>query len=150
MTDAQIMVLELGSKGYSCAQILLSGGLRLMGRDNPDLIRAVSGLAQGGGCSGEICGALSGGLCLLGLYCGKGTDVETADERALMLMDALVSWFREEECLGGGITCDAILGGGAVAMDPQRCGLLVAHVWEKTLTLLQEHGIDPMQGRDAL
>jgi len=64
-------LLELGAKGYSCAQMLVIGALRLMGRENPDLVRAVAGLAQGVGC-GELCGALSGGACLLSLYTGKG------------------------------------------------------------------------------
>ena len=153
MDDAQLLILELGAKGYSCAQMVLIGGLRLMGRDNPDLVRALSGLAQGVGCSGGTCGALAGGVCLLGLHTGKGRDTEDALSEAPLLMDALVAWFKEEPCAGGDTTCDAILGisdaQACRGMDPERCGALVAAVWTKAVSLLAEAGIDPTRGREA-
>lgn len=154
MDDAQMLVLELGSKGYSCAQMVLLGGLRLMGRDNPDLVRAMGGLAQGVGCGGEICGALSGGVCLVSLHMGKGHDAEEALPQGALVMDMLMEWFRAELCQGGGITCDAILGinqeGAACrSMDPGRCGALVAKTWLKAVSLLLENGIDPQAGREA-
>ena len=154
MDDTQMMVLELGSKGYSCAQMVIIGGLRLMSRENADLVRAAAGLAQGVGCSGEICGALSGGVCLIALHTGKGQDNEDALPEAAPLMDELVEWFRSDMCAGGGITCDAILGvqdaGGPACrnMDAGRCGALVAQTWSKAVTLLSEKGIDPTLGRD--
>lgn len=157
MDDAQLLVLEMGGKGYSCAQMVLAGGLRLMGRENPDLLRAASGLAQGVGLSGELCGALSGGVCLLGLHCGKGHDGEEALPQAALLMDELVTWFREELCAGGAVTCDAILGIGADCqrgdascrgMDAERCGALVAKTWSRAVALLAEKGIDPSAGRE--
>lgn len=155
MNDTDIMVLELGGKGYSCAQMAIIGGLRLMGRDNPDIVRAMSGLAQGGGCSGELCGALSGALCLIGMYTAKGMDSEEALPESVPLMDTLVNWFRSEMCKGGGITCDAVMGGlsgaapGCRSMDAARCGELVARTWEKAITLLAEAGIDPTLGREV-
>lgn len=152
MDDAQLMLLELGGKGYSCAQMVLIGALRLMGRDNPDLIRAMAGLAQGVGCSGEICGALSGGVCLIALHTGKGLDGEEALPEGLALMDELVEWFRAELCGGGAVTCDALLGaaggGSGRAMDAGLCGNLVAKTWAKAVTLLAEKGLDPAQGRE--
>ncbi|MDL2207466.1 C-GCAxxG-C-C family protein [Desulfovibrio sp. OttesenSCG-928-M16] len=159
MDDAQLLVLELGSKGYSCAQMVLIGGLRLMGRDNPDLVRAMSGLAQGVGLSGEICGALAGGACLIGLHMGKGLDSEEALPEGQVLMDELLQWFREELCQGGSVTCDAILGtaedcakgdASCRGMDPARCGALVAATWSKAVTLLAQADIDPAQGREVL
>ncbi len=156
MNDTQMMVLELGGKGYSCAQIILAGGLRLMGRENTDLLRSMAGLAQGVGCSGGICGALAGGVCLIALHTGKGHDDETALENGPILMNELVEWFRQEKCGGGDITCDAILGGGPAygkedascrTMEPVLCGGLVAAVWDKALSLLIENGVDPSQGR---
>jgi hypothetical protein len=53
MTDTQMLVLRLGGKGYSCAQIVIQGGLLCLGRENPDLLRAMAGLAHGGGGSGD-------------------------------------------------------------------------------------------------
>lgn len=151
MDDTQMMVLELGSQGYSCAQIVVAGGLRLLGRENPDLIRAMAGLAQGVGCSGEICGALSGGVCLVAMHTAKGQDGEETLPEAQPLMNALVEWFREEQCGSGGITCDAIMGTAGTRernMDAVRCGGLVAAVWNKAVTLLVENGIDPSEGRE--
>lgn len=151
MNDTQLTVLKLGGKGYSCAQIVLLSGLNYLGRDNPDLIRAAAALAQGGGCSGELCGALSGGLCLLGLYLGKGSDAELAEPDEQLLYNNLVEWFREAHAVNGKITCDAILGlepGQACAMNPSTCGQLVASVLEHAVGLLLEHGHDPSFGRE--
>lgn len=155
MDDTQLMVLELGSKGYSCAQMVLAGGLRLMGRDNPDLLRAMGGLAQGVGCSGEICGALSGGVCLIALHTEKGRDAEDALPQGPGIMNELVEWFREEAGAGGAVTCDALLGNtsratGERGMDAGRCGELVARTWNKAVSLLVENGIDPTLGREPL
>lgn len=151
MNDTQMTVLKLGSKGYSCAQIVLMTGLGYMGRENPDLIRAAAGLAQGGGCSGELCGALSGGLCLLGLYMGKGQDFELPDPDEQLFYNNLVEWFSETHAVNGKITCDAILGlepGQASAMNPGICGNVVASVMDYTIGLLVERGHDPGIGRE--
>ncbi|MDR0339642.1 MAG: C-GCAxxG-C-C family protein [Desulfovibrio sp.] len=154
MDDAQMLVLELGSKGYSCGQMVMVGGLRLMGRDNPDLVRAMAGLAQGVGCGGEICGALAGGVCLVALHTAKGLEEEQALEQSTPLMNSLVEWFREELRAGGDIRCDAILGrddasaAARRAMDQDRCGTLVAQTWSKAVALLAEAGLDPAMGRE--
>lgn len=152
MTDTRMTVLRLGGLGYSCAQIVLKSGLNYMGRENPDLIRAAAGLAQGGGCSGELCGALSGGLCLLGLYLGKGLDSELPDQDERLLYNNLIEWFRETQTRDGRITCDAILGlepGQACAMNPAVCGEIVASVMDYTVGLLVERGYDPSLGREV-
>ncbi|MDR2077121.1 MAG: C-GCAxxG-C-C family protein [Desulfovibrio sp.] len=142
-------ILELGAKGYGCAQILLAGGLRFLGRDNPDLLRAMSGLTQGGGGSGQLCGALSGGFCLIGLYCGKGADGEQPDGRADLLMEGLLAWFQEQPFARNGLSCEAILGRTPAGMDPALCGEIVSGVWQTVLALLPEHGLDPGEGREA-
>lgn len=149
MDESDVLFLELAGKGYSCAQMVLLGGLRLMGRENPDLVRAMAGLAQGVGCSGEICGALSGAVCLVALHTGKGLDHEDALPEALPLMDQMVEWFRAE---AGALTCDAILGGGEQggcrSMNASLCGSLVARSWAQAVTLLSQSGLDPSLGRE--
>ena len=65
-------MLELSGQGFYCAQILLILALEAEGKENPDLVRAMSGLNGGLGFSGNVCGALTGGCCLLGYFCGKG------------------------------------------------------------------------------
>ncbi|MDR1360296.1 MAG: C-GCAxxG-C-C family protein [Deltaproteobacteria bacterium] len=140
-------VLEFGAKGYGCAQILLACALRLMGRENPDLVRAMSGLTQGGG--GELCGALSGGFCLLGLYCGRGKDAEQADADQALLLESLSAWFRDQPFARDGLSCEAILGKTSSGMDPALCAEIVSGVWRTALALLTEHGLNLEQGREA-
>lgn len=153
MNETQIMIFELGSKGYSCAQILIIGALRIMGEDDEQLVRAMSALAQGVGNSGQICGALTGGLCVLSLYTAKGKDSEQPLKQEALLHEALITWFSEASCAGGANSCDAILGiedkasSQARAMDTKRCGILLSQVWEQCLRLLQEYGIDPTMPR---
>lgn len=151
MTDVQLMIMELAAKHYSCAQIILTGGLRLLERDNPDLIRAVGGLAQGAGGSGGICGALTGGLCFLSLHAGKGRDDEEAHEKELLMHSELIRRFQEACSGNGSIECDSLLevdaDGVVRTMQSQRCGGLIAWVWEESLKLLVEYGFDPYEGR---
>ena len=65
-------MLELSGQGFYCAQILMILALESEGKEDPDLIRAMSGLNGGLGFSGRVCGALTGGCCFLGCFCGKG------------------------------------------------------------------------------
>jgi len=153
-----MMVLALGAKGYTCAQMLIIGALRLMGRENSDLVRAVGGLAQGAGC-GELCGALSGGVCLLSLYTGKGLDSEMPHNKGELLNSELTDWFADELCQGNGMTCAAILNRimdnmeGCNASDKRRrcethCINMVVKAWEKCLELLKDNGFELTEGRN--
>ncbi len=151
--DTQMMVMELAAQGYSCAQIVVLGGLRLMGRENPDLVRATAALANGASC-GDICGALTGGLCLISLHTGKGLDDERPVLGARMMTNALIKWFRQEELKGRVTpTCAAIFDAAGVDFQPGEmnpavgCGDLVAHTWTKAVQILQENNIDPTLGR---
>ena len=146
------MLLELGSKNYSCAQILLIAALRLQGRENPELIRAMSGLAEGGGGSGNTCGAFTGGACLLSLYSAKGENDEMPLENHKLLMEAFSSWFQESFCANNPhLLCDSLLGAngasGAQAMPPRQCAAMIAQVWEKAIELLCEYGLDPTDSK---
>lgn len=133
---------ELKSQGYFCSQILMILGLELQGKDNPDLIRAMHGLAGGLGFTGETCGSLTGGASLLGLYAGKGSPEEQENLRLNFMIEDLVRWFKADfgEAYGG-IRCEEILAG-----DPNtttmRCPLMVAETFQKVKDLLIENGFD--------
>lgn len=132
----------LGRKGFFCSQILMLQGLDLQGKDNPDLVRAVQGLAGGIGFTGGNCGALSGGACLLGLYAGKGAEDEHEDMRLMLMIGELNAWFAER--FGrqyGGVNCLDILDGG---LDNQfvRCPPIIEATLQKCKELLVEHGFD--------
>ncbi len=135
-------IKELKGEGFYCSQILMLLGMDLLGKSNPDLIKAVNALAGGLGFTGHICGALTGGACLLGLYAGKGKPEQEEDERLnLMIMD-LVEWFKQTTgSQYGGIDCDTILGKNLNNI-PLRCPQVVQGVFQKTKELLIEYGYD--------
>jgi C_GCAxxG_C_C family probable redox protein len=129
-------------QGFYCSQIILLKGLEQMGKANPDLVRAMQGLAGGLGFSGELCGALTGGASLIGLYAGKGIPEQEEDPRLLFMTEDLVKWFKVEygEQFGG-IRCDEILDGNN-QNQITRCPLMVMGVLQKVNELLMENGFD--------
>ncbi len=145
--DELIRMLELAGQGFHCSQILVSLGLEAQGKENSDLIRAMAGLAGGVGFCGDICGALTGGSCLLALYAGRGTPDEEEDPKLNLMINELVEWFTQEfsECYGG-IRCCEIL-----ADDPRnqtaRCPQIVTGTYERVKLLLVENGFDLSEGR---
>jgi C_GCAxxG_C_C family probable redox protein len=145
--DELLRMLELASQGFHCSQILLFMGLDAQGKENPDLIRAMSGLAGGLGFSGDACGALTGGACLLGLFAGRGTPDEEDEPRLNVMIAELLEWFTGEcgeAC--GGVHCSDIVGD-----DPEKqrtvCPGLVARTYEKVKSLLLENGFQLEEGR---
>ncbi len=143
MTDHSLRMMELGRQGFYCSQILLALGLEAQGKNNPDLIRSMAGLAGGLGFTGDTCGALSGGACLLGLYAGKGTVDEEEDSQLNLMIGELVEWFKEEYgALYGGTTCETILADDA-RNRITRCPNLVSGVFEKVRLLLGSYGYPP-------
>jgi C_GCAxxG_C_C family probable redox protein len=147
--DDLLRINELRAGGFYCSQILVSMGLELQGKTNPDLVRSVQALAGGIGFCGGLCGALTGGACLLGLYAGKGKPGEQEDERLnLMLLD-LVDWFKLN--VGkryNGIDCEMILE-GKQANIPERCPGIVREVYQKAKELLVAYGFELSGNPDA-
>ena len=147
MTDAMLRMIQLAQQGFHCSQILLFMGLEAQGKVNADVIRTMTALAGGIGFSGDVCGALTGGACLLGLYAGRGTPEEEEDQRLNVMIGELVDWFTQGYgATYGGIHCESILGD-----DPRnqstRCPSLVLGTYEKVMALLSENGFDITSGR---
>jgi C_GCAxxG_C_C family probable redox protein len=141
MDDNNDLVV-LRKQGFYCSQILILQGLDMMGKSNPDLVRAMHGLAGGLGFRGELCGALTGGASLIGLYAGKGIPEQEEDPRLLFMIEDLVNWFKAEY-IGqfGGIRCEEILAGNSQNQSV-RCPVLVKGVLQKVKELLVESGFD--------
>jgi C_GCAxxG_C_C family probable redox protein len=147
MNDEFFRMVELAGHGFYCSQILLFLGLDAQGKENPDLIRAMSGLAGGLGFSGDTCGALTGGACLLGLYAGRGSAEEEEDPKLNLMVSELANWFTAEYSqLYGSIRCKDIL-----ADDPRnqarRCPGLVSSTYDRVKSLLAENGFSMSAGR---
>lgn len=140
MNEEAARMSSLQAQGFHCSQILLIMGLERQGKENPDLVRAMTGLANGLGDMGRICGALTGAICLLGLYAGRGDASEQEHPLLNVLVQDLVTWF--DETYGsqyGSTDCQAIL-----QDDPWnrmlRCPVLVVETYAKVMALLGEHG----------
>ena len=145
MDDMMFRMMELKSKGFYCSQIMMLLALEAQEKETPDLIRAMAGLAFGVGI-GEVCGALTGGACILSLYAGKGTEDEEEHFRLMSMLNELGEWFRE--VYGGqygGISCDAISKDGSLRNE--RCGAVVVTTYQKVLELLVENDFDPSEGK---
>lgn len=145
MDDLVFRMMELKAKGFYCSQILTMLALESQEKENPDLVRAMAGLAFGVGI-GEVCGALTGGACILSLYAGKGTDEDTEDHRMMSMLHELGEWFREtygEQY--GGISCDAISKDGSLRNE--RCGAVVATTYRKVEEILVANDFDPSEGK---
>ncbi len=142
MDDMTFKLLELNGKGYCCSQIMLMLALDMQGRSNPDLVRTMSGLCHGIGFSGNVCGVLTGGICLISYYAGKGADTEINKPGYATMLTDLVAWFNHE--IGdryGGTTCSAIMNG---CPDKTACKDIMITTFNKALDLLIEHNYDPL------
>ena len=138
-------VVQLEKKGYCCSQIMTLFMLKSRGKENPDLVRAMAGLCNGVGYSGEICGVLAGGACLLSLCAAKGADNEVPFEGLPLLLSELTDWFRKRtEAAYGGSKCDEIL-----AKSPNRraCLTLMVETYEKVLSLLESSNLLMPRGK---
>lgn len=142
LTGEQMRMMQRVQQGFHCSEILLFAGLEAQGKTNPDLIRSVSALAGGIGFSGELCGALAGGACLLGLYDGRGDETETADPRLHIMVSELMDWFvGKYGAQYGGIRCREITEDDP-RNQPLRCPRIVAGVLKKVKSLLSENGFE--------
>jgi C_GCAxxG_C_C family probable redox protein len=139
MSDDPFRVIELSLQGFNCSQILLAMALEAQGKSNPDLVRSMSGLLAGLGC-GKVCGALTGGCCLLGLYGGKGTAEEQADERLSPMLSRFVEWFEQEYASRyGGTDCHDITQDDA-SLRTSRCLKIVIETFGRLKEILTANG----------
>lgn len=139
--DDGFRMMELGMQGFNCSQILMLMAMEAQKQENPNLIRAMTGLVAGMGC-GKVCGALTGGCCLLGLYAGKSSSEENAGDALPEMLSRFVEWFESEYTPRyGGINCSEILQDDA-RNKMTRCSNIVLESFEKLKEILAENGYD--------
>ena len=147
MNNDSFRVAELSLKGYKCSHILVQIGLDEQQSDNPELLRAMSGLASGMGC-GLACGALTGGCCLIGLYAGKDGDRHDEHQRLPLMLEEYVDWFRDE--IGqryGGSDCKEIIDNNP-QLRGERCPTLILDCVVKAREILEANGFE-LDGRSG-
>jgi hypothetical protein len=145
MDETLIRLMQLRQQGYTCSQIIILLGLEARGESNPDLVRAMGGLAYGCGSGRGTCGTLTAGCCLLALYAGKGSAGQTPSDRLDLMLQELSDWFGHQTgCACDDMSCDAIVGDAGPVASRQRCGAMVAETFGKVMELLIANHIDPM------
>jgi hypothetical protein len=152
MNPLVLEILPLVRQGYCCSQLLMLLLLQSLGRENPELVRAMHGLCHGMGASEGACGLLTGGACVLGCVAGRGKTGENAHPALVPLVYDYQQWFVGRTEKYGGAACFQIVQGvsaetgvappaGDARPNPSLCGDLFAECWEKIRALLEEYEI---------
>lgn len=126
MEELSTKMLAMRLKGMCCSQILLQLGIETKEGENQGLIDASAALCNGF-YEGKLCGALSGGACLMSYL-----DVKKAIEKGGI--QELFEWF--EGALGT-TECEDILASDPLA-KMQLCPQLIEQTYEKVLEILDE------------
>jgi hypothetical protein len=142
MNEHDLDILKLKNQGYCCTQIVLHMALDIQGTRNPGLMRAMSGLCRGFLSAQGTCGALTGAVCLIAYYAGKGRADEEAHERLPLMISELVNRFEEHTSSRfGGMNCADIV--SDFKPDMTICGSLISSCFGRAMTILVDNGFDP-------
>jgi len=96
------------NEGFSCSQAVLSSFSEDLGLDKETARKISCGFGAGMARSGNICGAVTGAILVIGLKYGKGT---TGDDAAKERTYALVQKFLKQfKAKNKSISCTELLG----------------------------------------
>lgn len=139
--DLMDRIMELSRYGYFCSQILAILMLEAVGEENPKLVQAMAGLNGGIGFSGDVCGCMAGGCCILSYFTGK-PDADSYDSpHHKPAQGEFVQWFTDEmELEYQSIDCRDITKGNP-AKRVQYCPQIIAQTFEKCMEILEERGL---------
>jgi len=136
----QERIQQLLGEKFNCAQTMMIMGMEAIETENPEAVRAMTGLGGGLGGCGKACGALTGAVSMLGLFAGRGTVEEDADERLQPMVQELVAWFEENfGAPGQGVDCAGIIGGDKRNIQTI-CPNLIVQTCAKAFELLEDNG----------
>lgn len=90
---------------FHCSQAIAAAGLERLGKKDADIIRVMGAFGGGLGGNGEVCGALAGGLAVLGLKYSRATAEEKENPRMWKETEELVRRFRDEIVHSNGSIC---------------------------------------------
>jgi len=99
-------IVLMAVQKFHCSQAIAMVGQEKLGKNNDDVIRAMGAFGGGLGGNGEVCGALAGGLAVLGLCYSRAHQEEKENPRMWKDAEELVRRFRDEIVqLNGSILC---------------------------------------------
>jgi C_GCAxxG_C_C family probable redox protein len=91
---------------FHCSQAIAAVGQEKLGKGSDDVIRAMGAFGGGLGGNGEVCGALAGGLAVLGLRYSRANADEKENPKMWTDAEELVRRFRDEIVqINGSILC---------------------------------------------
>jgi C_GCAxxG_C_C family probable redox protein len=113
VTEAALVkaIAERAKRYFLCGRLFCSEALLytfnlgLSGGLPPEVVKLASGFPEGIGTSGCTCGALSGGVLVLGLFCGRERPGDRSWRRPMKLAAELHDSFKE----AFGATCCRVL-----------------------------------------
>jgi C_GCAxxG_C_C family probable redox protein len=73
MSDKSAIAEEMFAKGYNCAQSVFYAFREELGLDADTALKIACGLGAGMGRKEEVCGAVTGGILVLGMLHGRGS-----------------------------------------------------------------------------
>lgn len=124
--------------GYQCAQVLLLYALNALEKENADLIRSLGGLNRGLSNYRSVCGCLTGGLCLLSYFAGKGSEEEAMHPEYEEMAAELYDWFKEFNSDTGSSEICLNLLSGDLGQRARVCPILISHTFLKCLEILEK------------
>ncbi len=81
---------------FHCSQAIAAVGQEKLGKGGDDVIRAMGAFGGGLGGNGEVCGALAGGLAVLGLRYSRAHQDEKENPKMWAAAHELLKRFRDE------------------------------------------------------
>ncbi len=136
--DIVLRMIELAENNYNCSQIMVILALDQESKENPDVVRAMSGLGDGCGFFKETCGIMTAAAAILSWYAGKGADSETESEKLLPMLEELGDWFQQEiVAKHQGSRCKDIVGDLVGTEEgKQICGGIIFQTYNKVNEIL--------------
>lgn len=104
MTDPIKTAQERFTKGFNCSQAVFSAYAAHLGMDDEPALKLASPFGGGVAHQGEVCGAVTGALMVLGLARGNAT-LEAKDD-TYKIAEAFIKRFEEQR---GTILCRGLL-----------------------------------------
>ena len=104
MTDPIKTAQERFAKGFNCSQAVFSAYAAHLGLDDETTLKLASPFGGGVAHQGEVCGAVTGALMVLGL--GKGNAALEAKNENYKFPEEFVKYFEEQH---GTILCRRLL-----------------------------------------
>jgi C_GCAxxG_C_C family probable redox protein len=141
MTDPIQIARERFSRGLSCSQAIFSAFAARLGLSDEAALKIASPFGGGIARQGEVCGALTGALMVLGLQ--RGNITPDGKDETYRIAEEFVKRFREQH---GSILCRDLIGydistreGLQAARDSKAFATICPGLVDKTAKILLTH-----------